>query len=125
MKLIGAPSYRQRLLLQANDVWDFAWKADYPDPDTFLSLFLKNSGNNRTGWSRDDYDRFVLEARVDPSAEQRKKKYLEAQKILLEEEVVVIPLYYDANFVLVKPRVQNLKWNGLGSFYLKDVSVSF
>jgi oligopeptide transport system substrate-binding protein len=118
-------TYRQHLTLESHDLWDFAWKADYLDPDTFLSLFLKNSGNNMTGWGRADYDRLVLQARVESSLVVQKKKYLEAQKILLEKEVVVIPIYYDSNLVLVKPRVQNLRFNGLGSFYLKDVSVSF
>jgi oligopeptide transport system substrate-binding protein len=32
------------------------WIGDYPDPNTFLDLWVTNGGNNRTGWSHATYD---------------------------------------------------------------------
>ena len=38
------------------------WIGDYDDPNTFLDLFLSDSGNNRTGWKNASYDALIDEA---------------------------------------------------------------
>jgi oligopeptide transport system substrate-binding protein len=43
------------------------WIGDYPDPNTFLDLWVTNGGNNRTGWGFARYDELVrLAGDVEP-----------------------------------------------------------
>ena len=39
-----------------------SWVGDYPDPNTFLDMFVTGNGNNRTGWSDPTYDRLIADA---------------------------------------------------------------
>ncbi len=38
------------------DIARAGWIGDYLDPETFLNLWVTDGGNNRTGWSNQDYD---------------------------------------------------------------------
>ena len=53
----------------------------------------------------------------------RQKNYFEAQKILLEEDAVVVPLYYEPNQALVRKRVKGLELNPLNYPYLRKVNL--
>jgi oligopeptide transport system substrate-binding protein len=47
------------------------WIGDYPDPNTFLDMWVTNSGNNATGWSSPLYDELVrLASDVTPLVEK-------------------------------------------------------
>ncbi len=37
-----------------------SWIGDYVDPSTFLEMWIKDGGNNKTGWSNAEYDELVL-----------------------------------------------------------------
>src|SRR5439155_2866940 len=38
------------------------WSGDYPDPNTFLNLWVSGGGNNDTGWSNKAYDDLIDQA---------------------------------------------------------------
>ncbi len=38
------------------------WIGDYLDPLTFLDMWVKDGGNNRTGWSNDEYEKLIAQA---------------------------------------------------------------
>jgi oligopeptide transport system substrate-binding protein len=57
-------SYLQSCRSLDYDVARSAWVGDYEDPNTFLSLFITNGGNNQTGWGNVIYDR-LLDAAAD------------------------------------------------------------
>ena len=118
-------AYRVQLGFHANPLFDFSWTADYSDPDTFLSLFLSTSGNSATAWTNPVFDFLVMKARRSQSAVEREKLYNDLQKILLQDEAIIVPLYYEPNLVLIKPRVKNIELNSLGYLYLRRVSVGF
>ncbi len=48
------------------DICRSSWVGDYPDPNTFLDLFLTEGGNNRTGWSDLAYDALIADAAREP-----------------------------------------------------------
>ena len=116
-------TFRAQVDLRAYPLFQLSWSADYPDPDNFVSLFLSSSGNNRTTWKNAQYDQRVLAARRMPDLKAREKIYLQLQKQLLEEETVIIPLYYEPNIALVRPRVKGLELNPINYLLLKKVSV--
>ena len=113
--------YLKTLQNNTPPIFRLGWGADYPDPDNFMNLFTSNSGNNRTHWKNGKYDRIVKSAAMEQDEEKRKKLYDSAQKILTEEDVPIMPLFTNAQNLLVKPYVKGLKPNAMDIIYLKDV----
>jgi oligopeptide transport system substrate-binding protein len=60
-------AYQDNTRLLKYDMVRAGWISDYPDPNTFLDMWVTNGGNNQTGWSNATYDRLLAHA-VDPEA---------------------------------------------------------
>ena len=71
-----------------------SWVGDYPDPNTFLDLFLSESGNNRTGWSNADYDRLIGEAAAESDPVKRFEILRKAEEFLVRKEAPIAPLFF-------------------------------
>lgn len=76
------------------DLCRSSWVGDYNDPSTFLEMFLAGSGNNRTGWESPGYDALISEAAREPDGMKRNELFAEAERMLVREETVVLPIYY-------------------------------
>lgn len=83
----------------------YGWIGDYPDPNTFLDLFLTDGANNNTGWSNAEYDALVKGAAAETDPAKRMEMFVKAERILLDE-VPVVPIYHDVSRNLVKPWVK-------------------
>lgn len=79
-----------------------SWIGDYNDPNTFLDLFMTGAGNNRTGWSHPRYDELLRAAAAEPDLERRARLLGEAETILVRDEAVVIPLWFEVGFSLYR-----------------------
>ncbi len=97
------------------------WAADYPDPDNFMTLMMTGSDNNHTFWQSAKFDDIVKKAASVVEKEERRKLYSEAQKILVEDEVPVIPLYTGVTHYLINERVEDFPVNALGKYLFKGV----
>lgn len=97
-----------------------SWIGDYPDPYTFLSIFMSGDGNNRTGWSSPKYDRLLRASESEPDPARRFAMLAEAESIVLEDGVV-IPIYHYVLTELVKPYVRGLHPTVLDTHPLKAV----
>ncbi|RYD35141.1 MAG: peptide ABC transporter substrate-binding protein, partial [Verrucomicrobiaceae bacterium] len=71
-----------------------SWVGDYNDPNTFLDMFLSNSGNNRTGWASPAYDALIGQAAAQADPAKRYAILQRAEKMLIEDECVVAPVYH-------------------------------
>ncbi len=71
-----------------------SWIGDYNDPNTFLDLFLANSGNNRTGWASPTYDALIASAASEPDPVKRYAILHQAETQLIETECVIAPVYH-------------------------------
>ncbi|MBC1490006.1 peptide ABC transporter substrate-binding protein [Listeria sp. FSL L7-1485] len=93
------------------------WGGDYQDPLTYLNLFLTNSPGNHTGFSNPKYDELVLGAKgnLSTNPEKRWQALLEAEQILLKENVVLIPLYQGGRAYLQKSDLKNYTTYPIGS----------
>ena len=76
------------------DIARSSWVGDYPDPNTFLDMFVTGGGNNRTGWSDPRYDQLIAAAAAETDRPARYEILREAEKILVCEEMPVCPLYF-------------------------------
>lgn len=76
------------------DLCRSSWVGDYADANTFLNMFVTNDGNNRTGWSNSAYDRLIADAAREPDTEKRFDIFRKAERILVDEDAPICPLYY-------------------------------
>ena len=97
------------------------WIADYPDPNNFMNLFTSYSDNNHTGWGDKEFDRIIEEASKLPNNENRKKLYDQAQKILIERDTAILPLFTMQDQFLISKRIKHYPLNIMSKFIFKDV----
>ncbi len=114
-------TYLQRLNTKAVEFFRMGWLADYPDPDNFMNLMTSFSDNNHTNWKNKKFDQLVLKAMVTPNGFQRKSLYDRAQKILLEEDVVVMPLFSSVAHTLVSSRIKKYPINIMSEMLFKKM----
>jgi oligopeptide transport system substrate-binding protein len=82
-----------------------AWSADYNDPNSFFDMFVTNGGNNRTGWSNKKYDDLLIKTQDEKDKGKRMLLFQEMEKILVEEDFPILPLYITVNNGLLKETV--------------------
>jgi len=108
--------YLQTLKSDTPAIWRLGWGADYPDPNNFLDLFTCTSGNNYTGFCNKKYDSLIIEAATETDLSKRASMYQEAEKILLEQDVAIVPLFSQTNMHLVSKKIQNFVINSMGDY---------
>lgn len=74
-----------------------SWVGDYGDPNTFFDMWITGGGNNRTGWSNARYDALLAQAAAERDKARRNLLFQEMERILVEEELPIIPLYIYVN----------------------------
>jgi oligopeptide transport system substrate-binding protein len=97
----------------------FACNAEYPDPDSFLRA---SSIRRNTRWRNEAYDRLVEKARRVSDQRARMKLYRQADRILVEEAVIV-PVGYGRDHFLVKPWVSKFPISAIQRWFWKDVFI--
>ncbi len=102
-------------------VFRSGWGADYPDPDNFMKLFTSNSGNNSGRWNNPRYDALLEQAAREPDNTKRIRLYDQAQKILTETDVAIVPLYWTAESTLLSPKFTGLQYNSMARMDLRNV----
>ncbi len=93
----------QRIRNLDYDVVRSDWYGDYLDPSTFLDMFTSTSGQNRTGWAHAGYDRLIATAAREPDDSRRFELLAEAERILCEQELPIIPIYHKRGNFLLRP----------------------
>lgn len=79
------------------------WFADYADPTTFLDLNRTEDGNNDRAYSSARYDGLLDEAKLETDPEKRMKILAEAERLIMEEDMPLVPLFYYVNIYLFDP----------------------
>ncbi len=81
------------------------WIADYPDPNTFLDMWVSGGPQNNTHWSNKKYDQLIADAAKEGDPAKRLLILRDAEQIWVDE-MPVIPLYFYTSINLVKPNVK-------------------
>jgi oligopeptide transport system substrate-binding protein len=88
-------TYIEQTLVDAPQVFRLGWCADYIDPDNFLVPKFHSTGeNNDTNFANVEFDGLVEQAAATNSPATRQIYYIQAERILCEQEAAVIPLYH-------------------------------
>ncbi|MBM4432096.1 MAG: peptide ABC transporter substrate-binding protein [Chloroflexi bacterium] len=112
-------AYLERLTTSLPHLWFGAWAADYPDPDTFLRVGL---AQNRRSWPKLPYEELLETARRTTDQAQRLQLYRQADRMVIEE-AVVLPFAYRTHHFLVKPWVKRYPLFYIGAPLWKDVVI--
>jgi len=101
------------------------WVMDYPDPDNFLrqSSFFRILSHR--GWRHPRLEQLLEEAARTADRARRLAMYREADRILVNDEAVAVPLSYShpRNVELLKPWVKGVRYNAMGNYSLRDVVI--
>jgi ABC-type oligopeptide transport system substrate-binding subunit len=108
----GAPEQRPTLLLGG-------WVADYPDPDNFLKVAVRQY---LPEWRHEAYEALIEQATRLTDQRERIELYRQADRILTEEAIIA-PLLYGCWPMLVKPWVKQYTLSPTRKAFWKDVIV--
>jgi len=99
-----------------------AWGADYPDPNTFLDMWVKDGENNETGWHSEEYDQLIKAAEEETDAKKRMEIFQKAEAILMDE-LPIIPFYFYVKSDMVRTYVKGFYPNVLDIHPLEALSI--
>lgn len=104
---------------QDYDLQMAGWGPDYLDPMTFSDLWLTGGGNNKMSYSNPKYDQLVKDAQTTLAQKpaERYKALAEAEKVLLEEDAAIAPIYQRSSNILVSEKVENFTYHLVGPEY--------
>ncbi len=91
------------------------WGPDYLDASTFFDCWKTGNGYNDPHYSNTTYDELVSTSASEPVL--RWENFIEAERILLEEDVPIVPVYQKSVTVLQKPEVKNIVFHPFGADY--------
>lgn len=108
--VIDTKTVQARNELMDNDNYMFAstaWGADYDDAMTYLDLWT-NGTPYRGSYQNETYNKLIDDARVETDDAKRLDLLLQAEKLLVDEDVIVAPLYHRGSATLTKSNVKGL-----------------
>lgn len=79
------------------------WYGDYGDPTTFLDLSRTGDGNNDRKYSSAAFDGLLDRAAAEADPAARLAILAEAERLIMEEDLPVIPLYHYVTLYLFDP----------------------
>jgi len=117
-------AFQHRLATDPPHLMLSGWLADYPDPDNFLRvLFHSQEGQNEPRWQNAQFDAGASAAACETVPERRLALYQELDRLLINQEAVVMPLSYGKGSVLMKPWLRHYRYGRAYSRYLKKLIV--
>lgn len=125
---ITTKPYSGRLDAMREDKYQFAiskWGADFNDAITYLDLWVGDPPNSfRGAYDSSEYRDLVYKAKKEKDENKRLDMLMKAEKVLLEKDAVLGPLYYEGSAYLEKKNVENLVNHPYGArLELKYVNV--
>jgi len=104
-------SYLDDMEHQHYQIMRSSWIGDYGDPNTFFDLWVKNGGNNHTGWSSPDYDKLLTDSQAEADPAKRRDDLQKLEHILVEDQFPIMPLYIYVQQGLLRDKVRGVHGN--------------
>ena len=117
-----------------SEMFRSAWVADYPSPESFLSIFYgenvpatmdEPSNLNTMRYKNEVFDSLYVKGTQTANKAEREAYFAKAEEIMMEESPVII-LWYQENYTLYHSEVRNFYYNAMEYFdfsgvYIKNV----
>jgi len=118
---------KQKIALEGNQDYDISysgWRLDVNDPIDWLSIFLSDGPYNWQDFENKEFDQLIKKARKDFSdIGQRFSDMQEAERILIDEEAAISPMYQSSSARLIKPFVKEFVSHTNNTITYKWVSI--
>ncbi|MEO5896449.1 MAG: hypothetical protein ABIS06_12170, partial [Vicinamibacterales bacterium] len=95
------------------DVYIGRWHADYPDPDSFASIFHSQTGFLGRACSSSEMDGLIARARTESVPALRHALYRELEDTLAAD-AIILPMFHEQAYRIARPEVDGLTL-GLGT----------
>ncbi len=104
---------------QDYDIQVSGWGPDYQDPMTFVDLFVTDGSQNAMSYSNPEYDKLIGSAKGELAldAAARWEAMAQAEKMLLEEDFAIGPIYQRGIMALQQPYVKGIVSHPFGGDY--------
>lgn len=114
--------FNVRLDLDTNQDYDIqvaGWGPDYQDPFSFLSLWETDGGNNQMSYSNPEYDQLLqdINGSLAQDIPARWEAMAKAEKMIVEQDYAVGPIYQRGYMFLAKPYVKGIVAHPFGGDY--------
>ena len=111
--------FKQKLALESKGDYQLSfagWGPDYPDPMTFVDMFVTDGAHNQMEWSNSEFDKLVKDAKGElaDKPEERWAAMQEAENILLED-AAIMPMYQAGAAYLQQPYIKNYQRHKFGA----------
>lgn len=103
-------------LVEEEENWDLSlngWAPDYPDPMTFMDMWISTGTSNLSHYKSDAYDALIDEAVHTPEAADRIELYKQAEQ-MLADEMVICPLYFRDVYSYLQPNIHGWQIGTMG-----------
>ena len=108
---------------EKDEMYHLGWVADYPHPQNFLELLFKTDEDNNAGeYSNPEVDTLLEKASVELDFDLSLSLYQEVEQKLVDD-AACIPLWFERNYVLVRPYVSGYDLTPMGFAMLNKVSI--
>jgi oligopeptide transport system substrate-binding protein len=119
LKLALRPSdwktHVRQLSTNAPPVWRFGWMAPFRDPISHLQAFTSDDPNNYARYKNPEYDRMISEISRLEAGEKREALIRKAQKLLVEEDAVLVPVFHAAQTHALSARIEGFRVSSFGT----------
>ncbi|MDM5234776.1 peptide ABC transporter substrate-binding protein [Bacillus cereus] len=114
--------FKQKLKLESAQDYEVSfagWSPDYSDPMTFIDMFESKSPYNQMSYSNPKYDEMVQKAGNELLSDPKKRWETlgKAEKLFLEEDAGLIPLYQTGRAYVMKPNVKGIVKHNISPEY--------
>lgn len=114
--------FKQKLKLESAQDYEISyagWSPDYADPMTFIDMFDSKSPYNQMGYSNPKYDEMVQKAGNELLSDPKKRWEAlgKAEKLFLEEDAGLVPLYQTGRSYVMKPNVKGIVKHNISPEY--------
>ena len=89
------------------DMFIGRWAADYPDPDSFASIFHSQTGFFGRVCSSPEIDRLIARARSESVPALRHALYRELED-MLAADAIILPMFHEQAYRIARPEVDGL-----------------
>lgn len=113
--------FQDNLKKQRFEIARSGWISDYPDPMSFLALFMSSSPMNYGKWSNEQYDS-LLQGSQTELGEKRYEALYQALDILMND-AATMPIYYYTDQILVSDQLQGWQYTSRGSWFFGFASL--
>jgi oligopeptide transport system substrate-binding protein len=119
---IEAVPFKIRIAREDAEDYDLlmgGWGPDYADPMTYMDLWVTDGGQNHMSYSNPEFDKLIKAASEElvDKPQDRWKALQDAEKILLEDDAAIAPLYQRSVNLLINPKVKGFAHHAFGPDY--------